>query len=174
MQSVAVKFFNKRNVSENPMVFNSIRVLSALILFIFYTLITENITFHVPTVICGVIYGISLSISMYFGYRALNLGPLALTGMLVSFSIIMPLIWGVLVRDESLNLIKVFAFVFLVVSMVSVNADKLQNGTKKQDGYLKWLLLVLFTFLSNGVCSIVQLEYANAYPSALNGEFMVY
>jgi glucose uptake protein GlcU len=33
---------------------------------------------------------------------------------------------------------------------------------------------VLFTFLSNGVCSIVQLEYANAYPSALNGEFMVY
>lgn len=174
MQSAAIKFFDKKNTEENSTVFNFIRVLSALLLFVCYTVVTEKIKFHIPTLIYGVIYGVSLSISMYFGYRALNVGPLALTGMLVSFSIIIPITWGVLVRSENLNLIKLVALLFLAVSMVTVNADKLKSGAKKQDNYLKWLFFVLFTFISNGICSIVQLEYANTYTSVLNGEFMVY
>ena len=121
----------------------------------------------------GAFYGLSLCISLYSGYKALCLGPMALTSMLVSFSIVIPLIWSVSVGNETVSALKAIALVFLFVSMITVNADKFKHGTKTPANYPKWIAFVLLTFATNGVCSVLQKEYSNAYPSGKNGEFMV-
>ena len=77
-QVSATKLYNK--CSDNSAVFNAIKAVSALILFALMAMI--GFRFHLPTVLFGFCYGACLCLSMYAGYKALCLGPMALTSML--------------------------------------------------------------------------------------------
>ena len=98
-QSATTKFFNKN--SSNSAVFNAVKSCTALVLFALIAVF--GFTFHLPTVLFGVLYGTCLCISMFAGYQALCRGPMALTSMLVSFSVMIPLIYGITVGNETLK-----------------------------------------------------------------------
>ena len=106
-QSASTKVFN-RDCSYSS-VFNAIKSYAAL--FIFALIAAFHFEFHFPTLVFGCLYGTCLSISMYAGYQALCYGPMALTSMLVSFSVVVPLIWGVTAGDETLKQLQYLALV---------------------------------------------------------------
>ena len=85
-QSATTKLFHKGGGSQ--LAFNAIKALSAFVLMLVVSLFRFN--FHLPTLLFGMAYGVLLCVSMYAGYEALRRGPMALTSMLVSFSIIIP------------------------------------------------------------------------------------
>ena len=117
-QSATTKQYNKQYT--NSIVFNALKASSALLLLCIISL--PGFTYHIPTVIYGACYGLSLSLSMYVGYRALCLGPMALTSMLASFSVLVPMIWGITVRKEAPSLLQYVALVLLLSSIFLVNA----------------------------------------------------
>ncbi|MBQ9544284.1 MAG: hypothetical protein IJV00_04070 [Clostridia bacterium] len=119
-------------------------------------------------------YGACLCFSMYAGYQALCRGPMALTSMLVSFSVVIPLIWGITFGNESLKPIQYPAFALLLFAIVLTNADKIKEKKKKPTAYGKWLMFVGITFVSNGICSILQKRHQNLYPGAYSKEFMLF
>ena len=82
-QNVTARTFFNRNSRSDSAVFNGIKSLSALVLFVGYTLVTGSFGFDRYTLFYGVLYGVCLSLSMCAGYYALSLGKLALTGTLV-------------------------------------------------------------------------------------------
>ena len=171
-QSASTKAFNRGGGSS--LVFNALKTLSAFLLFLLISI--PHFTLHGPTVLYGLIYGASLCLSMYAGYRALCLGPMALTSMLVSFSLLVPFGWGILVRGEPVTPLKVIGLILLVCAMLLVNAHNLlsaKKGEKMQKQGL-WWLFVAVTFLCNGVCSVLQTEHQTAYPSLYNREFMLF
>ena len=98
-QSAATKAFGRQ--SQNSFVFNAIKASSALVLF--GLMAAVGFTPHLPTALLGMLYGTLLALSMYAGYKALCLGPMAITSMLVSFSIVIPLCWGITVGNETLK-----------------------------------------------------------------------
>lgn len=53
----------------------------------------------------GLIYGVLITVSMYVGYMAVSLGSMALTSMLVSFSVLLPLVRGVIFWAVSVNIL---------------------------------------------------------------------
>ena len=169
-QSASTKIFNQKNYA--PAYFNVIKAASAFLLELAFSL--YGFTFHLPTVFFGLAYGAALSVSMYAGYEALCRGPMALTSMLVSFSVILPFIWGVAVRNEALNQFKLFAVVLLISAIICTNADKFKGGIKKPRDFVSWLTFVGITFLGNGFYSILQKEHQILYPSMYSREFMVY
>ena len=172
-QSIFGRFFSKK--SSQSTAFNALKSCSALVLF--STIAIFNFTFHLPTVFFGVLYGVSLCVSMYAGYQAICRGPMALSSMLVSFSVIIPLVWGVTVGNETLKTIQYFAIVFLFCAFVVTNLDKIVvKKSNKTDGtnYGVWLLFVALTFISNGVCSILQKQHQTFYPAMYSKEFMVF
>ena len=172
-QSASTKQYNRGGGSS--LVFNSLKTLSAFLLFLLISL--PGFTLHGPTVVYGLLYGLSLCLSMYAGFRALGLGPLALTGMLVSFSLLMPLLWGVLVRHEPFGILKGVGLLLLLGSLLLVNAHSLRPARKEERPSERqglWLFFVAVTFLCNGVCSILQKEHQTAYPSLYNREFMLF
>ena len=124
MQSSATKLYNK--CSDSSTVFNAIASASALVLFALTAAL--GFTFHFPTLLYGVLYGASLCLSMYTGYLALCLGPMALTSMLVSFSVVIPLIFGVTVLNEKIGIFKGIALLLLVFAIVLTNEGKLKKG----------------------------------------------
>ena len=169
-QSAFTKAFNRQ--SRHSAVFNAVKAGTALILFALMA--APGFAFHWPTLLFGLMYGGGLCLSMYAGYRALCLGPMALTSMLVSFSVAIPLAWGVTVGQETLSFVKCAALVLLLCAIVLTNADKLRHGQKKQENQGLWLLFVGLTLLCNGVCSILQKQHQTLYPEAYSREFMFF
>jgi len=171
-QSVTVKLFDRD--CPHSTAFNAIRSCTAFLLFAIAA--AFDFTFHMPTVIFGLMYGASLCLSMYAGYKALCHGPMALTSMLVSFSVIIPLIWGITVGNETLKLIQYPALVLLLAAIVFTNTDKFR--TKSNEGgekrYGIWLLFVGVTFLCNGICSVLQKQHQTLYPESYSKEFMLF
>ena len=169
-QSASTKAYNRGGGSS--LVFNALKTLSAFLLFLLISI--PRFTLHGPTVCYGLLYGLALCLSMYAGYRALGLGPMALTSMLVSFSLLMPLLWGILIRNEGFSLLKSGGLALLLLSLLLVNAHNLRPEGRTAHPQGLWLFFVAVTFLCNGVCSILQKEHQTAYPSLYNREFMLF
>ncbi|MBR5445922.1 MAG: hypothetical protein IKV57_07360 [Clostridia bacterium] len=162
------KLFNRQ--SDQSAVFNAVRAVTAFVMFCLISL--PGGTFHIPTILYGCGYGVFLSTAMYMGYMALCVGPMALTSMMISFSVIFPVLWGILVQKEQVSLLQCTAFVLLMTALFLVNADKLQRRAETDTDYRKWFLYAAATCICNGGCSILQKEHQTAFPSLYSREFM--
>ena len=105
-QSASTKAFNRQ--SDNSAVFNAVKATTSFALFALMAV--KGFTFHLPTLIFGLRYGACMCLSMSSGYKALCLGPMALTSMIASLSVAIPVLWGVFVRGEPFHILKAAAF----------------------------------------------------------------
>ncbi len=154
-QSVSVKYYRQK--SEDVLLFNAVKSLAAFLALA--VILVWNFRFHAPTAVYGVLYGVFLAISMHTGYKALCLGPMSLTGMIVSFSVILPIAYGIVFARENPTVFQGVGLVFFVLSVVFTS---LRAGTSpaSQETFAKdrkkWLVYVFLTFVANGLCSVVQ------------------
>ena len=169
-QCATTKLFNRHCASSA--IFNAVKAFTAFALFALIA--AFDFHFHAPTALFGVLYGVCLCISMYAGYQALCRGPMALTSMLVSFSVIIPLIWGITAGNELLKRTQSVAFIFLFFAIILTNADKLRVKKSTETDYSMWLLFVFVTFVCNGICSILQKQHQTLYPEAYSKECMFF
>ena len=107
-QSVTTKFYTKSY--SNPYFYNALKAFFATILMLLLNGL--QVQFEITTFILASIYGICLCISMYSGYMALKTGPMSLSSMLVSFSIIIPILYGLIFCGESLTIHKIIGICF--------------------------------------------------------------
>ena len=165
-QSATTKLFHKGGGSQ--IVFNAVKAFSAVVLMLIVGLF--RFEFHLPTLLFGISYGILLCVSMYAGYEALRRGPMALTSMLVSFSVLLPFLWGTVVKGETLTPWQYAGVLLLLSALLATNADKLKKSAGSRGSYAVWLLFVGLTFASNGVGSILQTEHQALYPKQYQKE----
>lgn len=147
-------------------VFNINKATSGIITFFIFGLIS-GMCFHSPTLFMGGLYGIFLCISMHTGFKALALGPMAITSIIASFSLIIPFIFGIFVLDEKISVYGIIGIILLLSSIVILNAKKESNFS------FKWLLYALMTLVTNGICSIIQKCHQIYYPKQYRIEFML-
>ena len=178
-QSATTKLFHQG--SANSAVFNAVKSLTSLVLFALMAI--PGFTLHPTTLFFGVLYGACLCASLYAGYQALCRGPMALTSMLVSFSVFIPILWGFTVGGEQISVLQLAALILLIAAIVLSNADALferlilrrmlgKDAMKNRRGI--WLLFVGITFLCNGACSVLQKQHQSLFPDAYNREFMLF
>lgn len=167
IQSCSTKLYT--GTGKNSSAFNLIKSATSFAMFLLIGL-SGGIRFHGGTVICGMLYGALLCASAYFGYMALSLGAMSLTSMIVSFSVAVPVIFGITVLGESLSSFKIAGLVCLAASSVLVNIKKTSMPVKN---IKKWFLYILATFLCNGFNSVVQKLYQIKYNPGYDFEFML-
>ena len=147
--------------------FNINQALSGTAVFLIVCVLS-GFTIHLPTFLFGALYGVFLCLSMYTGFKALAMGPLALTSIIASFSLIIPFIFGITVWSEPLTLLGVISIILLLSAIVLMNLKK-EGGVT-----LKWLTFALLTLLTKGVCSIIQKFHQLYYPKQYQTEFMLF
>lgn len=148
-------------------VFNLNKAAAGLVLFGILGFI-QGFSFHLPTVVLGASYGILLCISMHTGFKALDLGPMALTSILVSFSLLIPFFFGICFWNESITLWGVCGILLVMLSIVLINGQRVGGVS------CKWLLYALATLVTNGVCSILQKYHQLLFPGFYRTEFTVF
>jgi len=105
---------------------------------------------------------------MHTGLKALSLGPMALTSILVSFSLLIPFFFGICFWNEPITLLGICGILLLMLSIILING-KTVGGVSCQ-----WLLYSLATLLANGICSIIQKYHQLQFPALYRTEFMVF
>ena len=152
---------------ETPLMgFNAIKVGAAFVLFMLLSL--KGSSLHMPTILFASLYGILLFFSTLFGYLALKSGSMALTSLIVSYSVIIPCLFGFIFLGEALTALKLSGIICLLVSMFLLRKKSENIKTKKG-----WILYIAITFCCNGACSIIQKIHQIQYPAMYVNEFTV-
>ena len=170
VQSACTKQYGKKY--GDVVSFNAVKAVSACLLFALLSV--WQLHLHIPTLTYSLAYGISLSISFFSGYRALRCGPMALTSMLVSFSVCIPMLYGLIVLKEMPSALNILGFAALAVTILLVGLGAGKMGGASQRPSASWFLFVALTFVTNGVCSILQKAHQDAYEQQFLMEFMTF
>ena len=147
--------------------FNISKAIAGVVAFVIMGAFT-GASLHFPTLLFGGLYGIFLCVSMFTGFIALEIGPMALTSIISSFSLVIPLIAGITVWGEQMSTASVIGVNLMLSSIVMINI--------KKEGKIspRWSALAILTMISNGICSIIQKMHQIRYPGEHKTEFMIF
>lgn len=165
-QSVLGKAYGQKG--GNAIAFNRDKALAAFVLFLAAFLF--QLRFHLPTMLYGAAYGLSLAASMYAGFVALSCGPMALTTVIASFSLIIPVIGGLVFWGETLSAGGCIGLAILPVAVILLNLHRKKD--RKMSWH--WWKYALLTFLTNGICAVIQKLHQQAFPGEFHTDFMLY
>ena len=165
-QSTLSKHYASKGGNAN--VFNINKVAAGFLVFLIMGL-WGGLRFHVPTALLGMAYGTCLYVSNFAGFTALALGPMALTSIIASFSLVIPFLAGITLWGEELSLPGGVGIGLLLCSIVLMNFRK--SG---QPMSLKWLFFSFLTFFSNGISSVIQKQHQLFWPGRYRSEFMLW
>ena len=164
-QSTCSKYFASRGGSVNLYNINKAGV--ALLVFLIVGLF-RGISFHVPTILLGFGYGAFIYVGSFAGFTALGLGPMALTSMIASFSLVIPFVVGVTVWGETLSVFGILGIIFLISSIAMLNFKKSDDRLS-----LKWTFFIFLTFFVTGISSVIQKQHQMIYPGSFRTEFTI-
>lgn len=164
-QSTCSKYYASKGGSVN--LYNINKAAVALLVF-FVVGLFRGMSFHLPTILWGLGYGACMCVGGFAGFTALGLGPMALTSMIASFSLVIPFVVGVTVWGETLSMWGILGIILLVLSIVLLNFKKIDDRLS-----LKWTFFTFLTFFVTGVASVFQKQHQMNYPGLYRTEFMV-
>lgn len=154
-----------RNGGESEC-FNINKAFSGLLVFLVIGIL-EGFRLHIPTIMLGIAFGVLLSATNHTGFKALSLGPIALTSTVVSFSLIIPFIFGIAVLQEKISVYGVLGIFLLCISIVMLNFKK---GVEISS---KWVIYTFVTLVLNGINSIIQKYHQICFPNQYRIEFLI-
>ena len=164
-QSTCSKYYASKGGSVN--LYNINKAAVARLVFLVVGLF-RGMSFHLPTILWGFGYGACICVGSFAGFTALGLGPMALTSMIASFSLVIPFAVGVTVWGETLSMWGIMGIVLLVLSIVLLNFKKIDDRLS-----LKWTFFTFLTFFVTGIASVFQKQHQMNYPGLYRTEFMV-
>ncbi len=148
-------------------VFNVNKAIAGICVFLVMGAV-NGMALHMPTLLFGIGYGIFLGISMFTGFKALGMGPMALTSIIASFSLVIPFVFGITVWNEKLSLYGALGIVLIMAAIILLNFKK-EKGLS-----FKWSVYALLTMATNGLCSLIQKYHQLYYPNEYRIEFMIW
>lgn len=153
---------NKLNRNGDAIRFNFFKALAGFsVFFVAYLISREG--FHLQTFLFALVEGLLLALANQAGYKALCMGPMALTSMLVKFSLIVPFVFGVACWGEKPTVFTYVGFALLFLALTCLSLRRVEGDTKKQLS-LAWAICVLLTLLANGFSSVLASMHQRLYP----------
>lgn len=150
--------FIKLCKKDIPIFFAFIRIFVALIFFTatFFILggASKGIDFSQSKLV--LLFALCFSVCNIFSVFALKTGPLGITGFVMSFSLIIPTLYGIIFLKENVGAIFYIAIALFVLSLLLVNVDfSKKKGKEKVQITAKWVAFLSVAALTNGLCSVI-------------------
>lgn len=165
-QSITKKVSSSKGVG-GKFIFSAVSVLATLLFFIVRSGFRFSFTpeYTPYTLAFALTYGGSI----IFSFFAIMTGPLSLTALINSYSLVLPTVFGMIYYKEEGSLPLFIGIALLTVSLVLVN----MSG-KSETGRIRpiWIFFSTVSFLSNGICTIAQNMHSRAFGGVGSNEFM--
>ncbi len=165
-QNMVQKQYNLKTTSPNTFLFGSCSAFCAMI---FYLISAKfQLDFNVEFIGYSVGFALCYSTSMIGHFLAIKFGSLSLTVLILSYSLLIPTMYGIIGLNESLSVIGIVGIICLIISLFLI-VDKKDKAAFS----FKWLLCLTAGFVGNGMCSTVQKMQQLRFDGNYKQEFMM-
>lgn len=170
ISSISKKFFKK----DCPLFFTATYCFFAGIVFLFAS--RFKFSFDVRILPYAFLFAGAYAVCNLTMLVALKRGSLSITGLVLAYSLILPTFYGVFFLDEKPSLFFYIGFVFLIVGIFLIgykkSTEKKEEKTNKNQ-FVVWCIVVAISFITNGLCAIVQTAQQKALNGHYKSEFML-
>lgn len=172
MQSIMQKQYNKKTDGRGIFAFCAAAAPAAMLVFLLTAV--HPLSFTPKILPFSLAFSLSHASAVLFSVLALRCGPMAITLLITSYSLLIPTAYGIFFLHNPVSLTLAVGIVLLLVSLALINRKK-ESGegatAVKPSG--KWLIFVTLAFIGNGMCSTVQNIQIQVYEGAYKSEFML-
>lgn len=167
IQGVCTKAYGKKNGGKGCYLYLAISRIAGVILLM---LTAGQLTFNQSVIPYGIALGIFYSLTATFNFLAVNSGPLALTSLITSYSLMLPTAYGLIFLRDPVSVGFVPGLLLLLISLFLISKKSTGEGVQIT---WKWIVYVAVMFMANGGCSIVQSMQQRASGGAYKNELMI-
>lgn len=166
-ESVLIKKYNAKHTAGG-MFFTGVLSLFALLFFV----VTDKNGFHFPPGMLpyAITYGLIYCISYFLTFVALACGSFAMSMLIISYSLVFPIVFGIIRLHEPVSAFTCTGFALLMISLFLVRGETSKDEKKFS---VKWLIVITITMVGNGVLAIIQKVQQLKFDNACNNEFMI-
>lgn len=166
LQSVFQKQYNAREKKPNPFLFMSLAALFSLLFFVFTS--GFSLRFDASFLPYSVGFGLSYVSSLIGMFFAVRYGSLAITMLVISYSLVIPTVHGIVFLHDAVKPIAYVGIVLLLISLFLVNVKKGEATFS-----VKWLIFAVLGFVGNGMCTTFQKMQQLRFDGEYKSEFMI-
>ena len=167
LQGVTVKSFGKSNQNKGLYLFSALSRLAGVI---FFVLTAGRLILEWEVLPYAIAFSIFYGIGVIFNFLSINCGPLSLTSLITSYSLMLPTAFGLFFLHDPISMGLIPGLILLLVSLFLINQ---KSGTDGASISFKWGIFVFLAFIGNGFCSIVQSMQQRAFAGSYKNEFMI-
>ncbi|MBQ7386773.1 MAG: EamA family transporter [Clostridia bacterium] len=143
--------------------------MSTLVALLFFVAVNRDWSFNDGQIFYSLGFGASYCTAVFFSVLAIKNGPLALTNLIISASLLIPTFYGIVFLNEPVTTLLVIGLVLLVSALVMTNYQKDQDSRPT----LKWVIYSILASVGNGMCSAVQKAETMVYGESGKNVFMI-
>lgn len=166
-ESVLIKKYNAKH-SAGGMFFTGI--LSFFALAFFFVSDKNGLNFPTYMFPYAVTYGLIYCISYFLTFVALACGPFTLSMLIISYSLVFTILYGIIFLHEPVSVFTCVGFVLLMISLFFVRGNK---DEEEKEFSVKWLISIIVVTLGNGLLAIIQKVQQLKFNNECNNEFMI-
>lgn len=144
-------------------------MLSALAATAFFLITARDPVWNAGLLPYALFFAFSYGTASIFGVLALSCGPLSLTALITSFSLMIPTFYGLIFLKDPVSFGLYPGLALLAASLFLIN----KKGINTSKLSLKWFVYVLLAFLGNGLCSVAQAMQQKRFEGQFKNEFMI-
>ncbi len=172
VQHILASYYNKRVTNANA--YLCTLIIAATVLLFYAAIGKFSFSYDRASLLYGIGFGVAYCMGYIFELKALAVGSVSLTSLFLSYSLLIPTLFGVLYYHEKVTALFWVALVLLAVAMFLINYVPSQKGKEKQKFNRLWLLFTMLSFLGNGLCTIMQSLQQRSAGGLYRSEFMMY
>ena len=171
--SIFASFYNRRTegMKNASLTYNFINIAS--VLFTWLIIYVIDFSFELSVLPYAIAFGICFSITTICLVFALKNGPVALTSLILQFSLIGVTAYGLLFWNQEITPLIIIGIVMTAISLYLCLYSGKDTKTNVKITK-KWLILVALVFLGNATCTILQKSEQIAFNGKHGNMFMFF
>lgn len=166
VQSVFKKKFSIK-INHAEFTFSTLVSFFALL---FFVITSVGAVYNTEIIPFSFLFSVCYAASTVTGTLALGCGSLAITSLILSYSLVIPTLSGIVLWNEEIGSLQSIGIVILLISLFLIR-NKADTGKKKVS--FKWLIFVATGSVTNGFCSVVQRQQQIVFGGIYDMSFMV-
>lgn len=167
VRNITQKEYNKR-ATNGGFLYTSGSALFACLFFIITSF--SGLRFTAEILPYSFALALSYTSAVLFSYLAVLNGSVSLSALFLSYSLLLPTMYGLIFLGDPITAPMVIGLGLLVISLFLSNFEK--HGEKKKIT-VKWVIFITLAFLGNGFCTIFQKMQQLKFDGSYKNELMI-
>lgn len=164
-QDIVKKMYTQKAARDSVFLFSA---LTAFFAMLFFIATLKDFIWNVEIIPYAFAFAISFAVTVVFNVLAVAHGPLSLSSLMISYSLMIPTFYGIVFLKEPIS-----PYFLIGLGLLSISFFLVNKKNDKCPITPKWLLFVFLSFAGNGLCSTFQKMQQLAFDGDYKNEFMI-